>query len=169
MDCFAARKLVTIRAYADRIVVLHDGQRVANHPRAFGRGRAVYNPWHYLKVLERKPGALRHGAPFQEWDLPINLAKMRQRLEKRLRGDREFVALLSAGREHGLDEIDNVCAWALKEGIIQSDAIINRLSRTNQPSDPEPVATPAGLILKEEPTADCARYDRFLEASHETP
>ena len=110
VDCFAARKPVTIRAYADRIVVMHDGARVANHPRAFGRGMAIYNPWHYLKVLERKPGALRHGAPFQEWDLPANLAKMRQRLEKRPGGDREFVSLLSAGREQGLDEIDSVCA-----------------------------------------------------------
>ena len=169
VDCFAARKPVTIRAYANRIVVLHDGQRVANHPRTFSRGSAVYNPWHYLKVLERKPGALRHGAPFQEWDLPDNLAKMRQRLEKKLGGDRKFVELLSAGREHGLDEIDDVCAWALKEGIIQSDAIVNRLLRINQPPDQEPVETPARLILKEEPTADCARYDRLLEANNETP
>lgn len=168
VDCWAARKPVTIRAYSDQIMVLHDGKEVANHPRNFGRSATVYDPWHYLKVLERKPGALRHGAPFQDWDLPANLAQMKLRLEKRVGGDREFVSLLSAGREYGMDEIDSVCAWALKEGIVQSDAIVNRLSRINQPADPEPVVTPAGLKLKEEPTADCSRYDRLLEAKHAT-
>ncbi len=167
--CQAARKPVTIRAYADRIMVIHDGKPIAEHQRHFGKGSTIYDPWHYLEVLERKPGALRHGAPFQEWPLPEYLALMRRRMEKRPGGDREFVSLLSASRQYGLEQIDKACEWALQQGVIQSEAIINRLSRIDQPPDPEPVATPKGLVLQEEPTADCAKYDQLLETRHATP
>lgn len=43
---------------------------VAEHPRSFGRGETIYDPWHYVPVLARKPGALRNGAPFKDWVLP---------------------------------------------------------------------------------------------------
>lgn len=164
--CQAARKAVTIRAFAARIVVIHEGKPVADHPRSFAKGATVYDPWHYLEVLERKPGALRHGAPFQGWDLPGFLSALRRRMEKQIGGDREFVTLLSASREYGMEELDAACEWALAQGIVQSEAIINRLSRRNQPEEPAPAQTPECLILLQEPTDDCARYDHLLEAYH---
>jgi hypothetical protein len=51
-------------------VVLSQGRSVGEHARCFGRGETVYNPWHYVPVLARKPGALRNGAPFRDWPLP---------------------------------------------------------------------------------------------------
>ncbi|NNM78832.1 IS21 family transposase, partial [Sphingomonas sp. ID1715] len=72
-----ARRTVQVRAYADRIVVRCGEEVVAEHPRYFGRNRTIYDPWHYLPVLARKPGALRNGAPFQDWDLPPALARLR--------------------------------------------------------------------------------------------
>jgi len=57
---------VEVHAYADRIVIRQDGCVVAEHPRSFGRGDTVYDPWHYVPVLARKPGALRNGAPFKD-------------------------------------------------------------------------------------------------------
>ena len=65
----AVRRAVQVRAYADRIVVRLGDEVVAEHPRCFGRDRTIYDPWHYLPVLVKKPGALRNGAPFQGWDL----------------------------------------------------------------------------------------------------
>jgi hypothetical protein len=62
----AAGRPVDIHAYADRIVIRQDGEIVAEHARRFGRDQAIYDPWHYLPVLERKPGALRNGAPFKD-------------------------------------------------------------------------------------------------------
>jgi len=53
---------------------------VAEHARFFGRGRTIYDPWHYLPILARKPGALRNGAPFQDWALPPALTKLRRKL-----------------------------------------------------------------------------------------
>ena len=66
-----------VRAYADRIVIRQDGETVAEHPRSFGRGEIAYEPWHYVPILERKPGALRNGAPFKDWKLPDALGRLR--------------------------------------------------------------------------------------------
>src|SRR5437868_11467684 len=66
----AVGRPVEVQAYADRIVIRQDGRIVAEHPRSFGRGDTVYDPWHYVPVLARKPGALRNGAPFKDWVLP---------------------------------------------------------------------------------------------------
>src|SRR6516164_10242858 len=51
---------VEVHAYADRIVIRQDGEVVAEHRRSFGRGQTIYDPWHYVPVLARKPGALRN-------------------------------------------------------------------------------------------------------------
>lgn len=58
---------VEIRAYADRIELRQDGRLVGEHRRAFGRDQTIFDPWHYVPVLARKPGALRNGAPFKDW------------------------------------------------------------------------------------------------------
>src|SRR3546814_3679695 len=91
-----ARRTVQVRAYADRIVVRCGEEVVAEHPRYFGRNRTIYDPWHYLPVLARKPGALRNGAPFQDWDLPPALARLRRKLGNGDDADRRFVRVLSA-------------------------------------------------------------------------
>jgi hypothetical protein len=49
-------------------------------PTVGGRDQFIFNPWHYLPILERKPSALRHGAPFQEWNLPAPIQAIRDRL-----------------------------------------------------------------------------------------
>ena len=91
----AAGKPVQVRAYADRIVVWCNGQRVGEHRRVFGRDTTLYNPLHYLPILARKPGALRNGAPFRQWDLPPALARVRTRLGRSHEADRQFVAILA--------------------------------------------------------------------------
>ena len=68
----AVGRPVEVRAYADRIELRQDGRVVGEHRRAFGRGQTVYDPWHYVPVLARKPGALRNGAPFKDWVLPAS-------------------------------------------------------------------------------------------------
>ena len=52
----AANRPVSIRAYAGRVEIRLDGEIIANHPRVFNREQVVYDPWHYLPVLARKPG-----------------------------------------------------------------------------------------------------------------
>ena len=98
-----AGKVVSARLAADTLRVVAEGQVVAEHVRRFGRDQLVCDPWHYLPVLEKKPGALRHGAPFQDWDLPAAIRAVRDRILGQPKGDRAFVELLLLAREAGLD------------------------------------------------------------------
>ena len=79
-------QMVLVRSHAERIVVLLDDAVVAEHVRQFRRHQIVYDPWHYLPVLMRKPGALRNGAPFKDWDLPDALSQVRAKLQRGRRG-----------------------------------------------------------------------------------
>ncbi len=96
VDAMAVGKTVSVRTYADRIVIVRDGAVVGSHCRYLGRDKVIYDPWHYLAVLEKKPGALRDGAPFKQWALPEAMAEVRRILEDRMGGDRQFVKILSA-------------------------------------------------------------------------
>jgi Mu transposase-like protein len=87
----AVGRPVEIQAYADRVVIRQDGAVVAEHRRRFGRGETIYDPWHYVPVLTRKPGALRNGAPFRDWPLPANLERVRRKLKSLNDGDRQMV------------------------------------------------------------------------------
>ena len=80
---------------------------IADHPRFFGRDQTIYNPWHYLPVLVNKPGALRNGAPFQDWDLPPALARLRRKLGSSDDADRRFVRVLAAVLTDGLDAVES--------------------------------------------------------------
>ena len=84
----AVGRPVEIRAYAERIELWQDGRVVGRHERVFGRGKTVYDPWHYVPALVRKPGALRNGAPFKDWVLPSSLKRVRRKLGAVPNGDR---------------------------------------------------------------------------------
>lgn len=155
----AARRAVQIRAYADRIMVLCDGEVVADHPRSFGRDHTVYDPWHYLPVLARKPGALRNGAPFQEWALPPAFNRLRKRLGSGDEADRRFVRVLAAVLDDGLDAVDQAVQEALDAGVASDEVILNILARRREPPRPEAITTSQALALSHPPIADCARYD----------
>jgi hypothetical protein len=155
---------VEIRAYADRIEIRQDGRIVADHARVFGRGRTVFDPWHYVPVLARKPGALRNGAPFKDWVLPAALERVRRRLAGVTDGDRQMVDILTAVLSDGLAAVEAACAEALREGVPSADVILNILARRRASVSPITIATPEALRLVVEPAADCARYDSLRRA-----
>lgn len=159
----AAGKPVMVRAYADRLIIVHDGEVVGVHVRQFGRDRTLFDPWHYLEVLRCKPGALRNGAPFQDWELPQPLKEARAALISRSDGDRQFVGILSAVPVYGLDAVVAACATAVNAGTVSRDVVLNLLSRTTDEA-PEPVETSQPQLpeLRLPPLADCRRYDRLL-------
>ena len=89
----------------------------------------MFNPWHYVPLLERKPGALRNGAAFQDWDLPQSLQKVKRSLMTRLGGDRQCVRVLLAIAHHGLEAVTVACDLALEDKVISADYILNLLGR----------------------------------------
>jgi len=157
----AVGRPVEIQAYAERIVIRQDGAIVGEHVRCFGRNQTIYDPWHYVPVLARKPGALRNGAPFKDWLLPANLEHVRRRLKGSDDGDRQMVKILSAVLSDGLAAVEAACAEALAGGVHSADVVLNILARRRDPGPPATIATPEALSLRHAPIADCARYDRL--------
>jgi transposase len=160
----AVGRPVDIHAYADRIVIRQDGRIVAEHRRSFGRGETVYDPWHYVPVLARKPGALRNGAPFKDWVLPAALDRVRGKLAGSNDGDRQMVRILAAVLSDGLPAVEAACHQALAENVHSSDVVLNILSRQRDPGPSATIATPETLRLSHAPVADCARYDQLRSA-----
>jgi transposase len=155
----AVGRPVEIHAYADRVVIRQDGRIVGEHPRAFGRGATVYDPWHYVPVLARKPGALRNGAPFKAWVLPAAMERVRRKLAGADDGDRQMVDILVAVLTDGLPAVEAACAEALAHGVHSADVILNILARQRDPGPPVTIVAPAALTLRHAPVPDCARYD----------
>lgn len=153
---------VTVRAYADRLTFVQDGRTVGFHRRRFGRGEVFFDPWHYLEVLKRKPGALRNGAPFKEWNLPEPVDLVRVALSRHYDGDRQFVGILSVVPIYGIEAVTKACSDVLAASTVSRDVVLNLLSRTNEEQQPEQEQSaylPAITML---PLADCTRYDQLL-------
>lgn len=164
VDAMAVGKTVSVRVYADRIVMVLDGTVVGSHQRHFGRDKVIYDPWHYLAVLERKPGALRDGAPFKQWALPEAMVEVRRTLADRAGGDRQFVSILSVVRRYGLELVAKACAQVVADKTISSDVILSILSRAHD-DEPPPESIPLSAqlpLLTLIPVVDCCRYDRLL-------
>ena len=158
----AAGKTVSVRAYADRILIFADGQTVGVHLREFGRDKTTFDPWHYLEVLKQKPGALRNGAPFQDWDFPLPLKQVRAAMLNRRDGDKQFVGILSSVLTHGLDAVVSACAEAVAANTVSQGVILNILSRAQEPPVPHDCEVPRLPALRMPPVADCGRYDLLL-------
>jgi hypothetical protein len=160
----AVGRPVDIHAYAERVVIRQDGRIVAEHPRRYGRGATVYDPWHYVPVLARKPGALRNGAPFKDWVLPTALERVRRKLTGSNDGDRQMVKILAAVLSDGLPAVEAACLEALSEGVHSADVVINILARQRDPAPAATILTHDALRLRHAPIADCARYDQLRSA-----
>ena len=123
--------------------------------------RPVYDPWHYVPVLARKPGALRNGAPFKDWVLPAAMERVRRKLAGAEDGNRQMVDILTAVLTDGLPAVEAACAEAIAQGVHSADVVLNILARQRDPGPPATILTPAALTLRHAPIADCARYDNL--------
>lgn len=160
VDCHYANHMATVRLYADKVMIIAENKVIGEHARCFGKDHVAYNAWHYLPLLERKPGALRNGAPFKELGLPDGVEQLRHQLMKKRRGDKEFVKILQAIPIHGMEAVDTACELAIEDGVIQADYVLNLIGRL-RPGMLE-VSIPVYHILREEPSSDCGRYNGLL-------
>jgi transposase len=163
-----ANRLVSLRVYADRLVLVAEGQVIAEHVRMIQRshdgGATCYDWRHYLSVLQRKPGALRNGAPFTQ--LPVAFKQLQSILQKRSGGDREMVEILALVLHHDEQAVLASVELALESGAPSKQHVLNILSRLMEPLPPAPIDAPPVLALRIEPTADVGRYDQLREVSH---
>jgi transposase len=161
-----AGRAVSVRSTATEVRVVADGAVIAEHARRFGRDQLICDPWHYLPILERKPGALRNGVPFLDWDLPTSIRQVRDRILKQPKGDRAFVELLMMARDVGLEVLEVACELVLDGTVVSAPIVMNEMRRLVAPGLPIMLNVPDMLKLHIEPLADCGRYDHLREVSH---
>jgi len=154
----------SLHIYPERLVIVAEGHVVCEHQRIIERshrqpGRVIYDWHHYLAVVQRKPGALRNGAPFVE--MPEAFRQLQDKLLRKPGGDREMVEILSLVLHH--DEQVVLCAvdMALQAGVPTKTHVLNLLHRLvdGTPTDQPDVTPPSSLVLTKEPEANVARYD----------
>lgn len=159
-----ANRPVSLRVYPDRLVIAAEGQILCEHTRIIERshrppGRTIYDWRHYLAVIQRKPGALRNGAPFAE--MPEAFRQLQTQLLRRAGGDREVAEILALVLQH--DEKAVLCAveMALEAGVPTKTHVLNLLHRLVDGKAPTvpPINAPQALSLSREPRADVERYD----------
>ncbi len=161
VDSRYANHHVTLRVFAGRVLVMADGEIIADHLRLFGRDKTQYNPWHYLGLLERKPGALRNGAPFQHWQLPAAVEQVQRLLLSRKGGDKEMVSLLLAAQSEGLEALGTACQITLENKAVSAALVLNQLQRLRQPTASQDKIKTDVIPLSIAPVANCGRYDQL--------
>lgn len=161
-----ANRPISLRVYPDRLVIVAEGNVVAEHGRVLKRhhddpGKTIYDWRHYLAVVQRKPGALRNGAPFLE--LPDSFRRLQAILLKRRGGDREMADILALVLLHDEQLVEQAIEAALQSEYPTKQHVLNCLSRLSEPARPEPLLASTVLRLNMEPLANTARYDGLRE------
>lgn len=137
---------VTVKGYWDRVEICRDHRVVARHRRLWGRGETAYDPRHYLPLLDRKPGALDHGRPLADLELPECFAVLRRRLEheRGSEGTKDYIAVLRLLEKHATTRVASAIERALGAGAPTPDVVALYLY-------PDPVTEPGTFLLAGRP------------------
>ncbi|MDM7969649.1 MAG: IS21 family transposase [Paracoccaceae bacterium] len=159
-----ANRPVSLRIYPDRLVVAAEGNILCEHLRVIGRShklppKTIYDWRHYLAVVQRKPGALRNGAPFLE--LPPAFRQLQDHMLRKPGGDREMVDILALVVHHDEQAVLTAVELSLSEGVPTKTHVLNLLHRLidGKVIGGPPLDTPQALVLHREPKANVERYD----------
>jgi hypothetical protein len=116
---------VLVRGYVHEVVISHGAEVIARHPRSYEREDFVFDPLHYLSLLEQKTNALDQAAPLVGWVLPPVFGDLRRLLEARMgkKGKREYVQVLRLLETFPPEEVRAAVSDALERGVIGFDAI----------------------------------------------
>ncbi len=122
--CYGYRE-VLVKGYVHQVVIACGSEVVARHPRSYQHEDIVFEPLHYLALLEQKPRALDQAAPLANWELPACFAQLRRLLEARLSkgGKREYIQVLRLLETFSLQEVTLAIEDALRLSTISFDAV----------------------------------------------
>ena len=155
VPCELAGHKVSTRLYPNRVSIVANDVIVASHERLICRGRISYDWQHYIDLVQRKPGALRNGAPFA--DMPAPLLRLRQGLMRHDGGDKTMAQVLNCVVSHGLEAVLVAVELVIESGALSTEHVLNVLARLNASELPQSVEST--LQLKEVPVANTGRYD----------
>ena len=155
VPCELAGQQVSTRLYPNRVEIASDETIVASHARVADRGHICYDWQHYIALIQRKPGALRNGAPFA--DMPTPLLRLRQGLMRHDGGDKTMAQVLNCVSSHGLEAVLVAVELVIESGALSTEHVLNVLARLT--ATPIPQTVQNNLPLKDAPVANTGRYD----------
>jgi transposase len=163
----AAAAQLVLKAYPFRIDVLHQARLIASHPRSYAREQDIFDPLHYLPLLEQRPGAFEHAKPLRQWRAhwPATYEQLLARLGRQEHGLREFVRILQLHGQYPAALIEQAIAQALTYGCVHLDGVRLCLHQLLQPELPPALdlsAQPHLQTIGNQPL-DLRRYERLLE------
>jgi hypothetical protein len=164
VPCELAGQTVSTHLYPGKVVVVAGDEMVASHERLSDRGQTKYDWQHYIPLIQRKPGALRNGAPFA--DMPEPLQQLRRALLRDPGGDRVMAQVLAIVPTAGLDAVLVAVELALegtRAGRVSVEHVLNVLGRLNAAPTPQSAAT--ALQVSTPPLANTERYDSLRAGS----
>jgi transposase len=157
---------VMVRADVARVEIYHRTERIAAHCRSHKRGQTLYEPWHYLALVEQRPRTLDDGAPMKRLELPECFGVLRRRMEsgqEYSRGTRAYIRVLRLLERHPVEEVGRAVERALALGAPEEEAVKNLLLCP-------PEATPSPLDLAGRghlfvrlPPPDPGQYRQLME------
>jgi transposase len=116
---------IVAKGYTDRVKLCHRDKVVAVHDRCWDRQQQIFNPLHYLPMLERKPYSLDHARPFENWSLPECFQILRDRLEAQQEdGTREYIRILCLLEKYTIIQLATAIENALQLRVHSADGII---------------------------------------------
>ena len=155
VPCEFAGQRISTRLYPDRVTVAARDAIVASHDRLTDRAQIRYDWQHYIPLIERKPGALRNGAPFA--DMPEPLKQLRLGLLRHAGGDKIMAQVLATVPTAGLDAVLVAVELVIESGVLSAEHVENVLARLH--AVPLPASVETSLQLTEAPIANTDRYD----------
>lgn len=116
---------VLAKGYVDRVEIVCRGETIAMHARSYDTADFIYNPLHYLALLEHKSKALDQAAPLDDWQLAECIHRLRRLMELRMgnAGRREFIQVLRLMENFHQHQVEQAVAHALQLGAISFDAV----------------------------------------------
>ena len=166
-----ARRELVVKAYPFRIDIVHESQVIASHPRCYGHEQDIFDPLHYLALLEQRPGAFEYARPLKLWrkEWPEVYHRLLARLKEKWpegRGVKEFVRVLRLHQQYPASLIEQAVQQALVYGCVHFDGVMHCLHQLEQPSMPLPL-----LDLSDKPhlatvgtqPLDLQRYEQLVE------
>jgi len=173
-----ARRSMTVKAYPFQIEVWDGIEMLTSHPRCYGREQDIFDPLHYLSLLEQRPGAFEYAKPLKQWraDWPQSYHRMLSNLREKWpegRGVQEFIRILQLHQHYEAALVEQAIEQALCYDCVHLDGVMYCLHQVMEAAAPleSRVAPPLDLSDRPELNAigtqavDLSRYEQLLKLS----
>jgi hypothetical protein len=165
-------KQLVLRAFPFRIEFLYLDEVIASHVRCFQKEQDILNLWHYLPLLQQRPGAFEHTKPLRRWrkQWPKSYEQLLTSLRESQpegRGVREFLEILKLHQEYPEKQVEQAIGMALALGAAHLDGVQLCLRQLLQPKEqpgPLDLSFYPELVGVGNQPVELGQYDRLLGA-----